>query len=160
MKHLANPIKSALRTAFQRQGYRFHRGNWIRDCDEVIQLVNLQCEYGAKNFLNVAIWIRALGQPSYLQEQFGQFRFRLSGQIAPEFDELLFVYLNEHEIPPEERETRLRTLLERVAIPLLDRLTTVDDLRSAYLQNCIGNVAIVWQASLYLFGTESPPPVS
>ena len=160
MPRVTNPLKLALQGSFRPLGYEFCKGDWIRRCEEVVQLVNLQCEPGDQYFLNASCWICKLGLPASLKERYGHYRFRINWRVDPRFDELLNVFANQDSIRDEERETRCRELLQEKAIPLLDRLTSVEQLRNAYLAKLVRNVAIVREASLYLFGCAPPPRLS
>ena len=106
-------LKAALRSVLQRKGYHFVKSQWVKQCDEVTQVVCLdKSPDGDEYYLEVGVFIHLLGSPPSMLMRYAPYRARLCGRLNNEYDELLFVYLNRDVITDAERERRFRDLLE------------------------------------------------
>lgn len=151
-------LKAALRSVLQRKGYHFVKSQWVKQCDEVTQVVCLdKSPDGDEYYLEVGVFIHLLGSPPSMLMRYAPYRARLCGRLNNEYDELLFVYLNRDVITDAERERRFRDLLESDTAPLLDCLTSIAGLRECYWHPFNRNVAVFRTASPLLFGTDIAP---
>lgn len=160
MSTVANPFKRALKVILPKHGFRYDRGQWIRENDEIIQIVHLdKAPFGEKYYLDVGMFIRSLGLPDSLKERFAHYRVRLDHRVDKEFDELLFMFANIDVMDDGQRETRFSRLLEEKGVPILDMTMTTDGLIECYWKVYLSNAAVVRQASMLLFGSESMPKI-
>ena len=119
----------AVKTAFARwgseHGYRKKSTRWYLDGDDVLVVVDLQkSQYGRAYYVNVAFWLRELGDDPSPPENRCHVRTRLE-KIANVEDELPALNL-EIDIPVERRERMLESLLAH----LDDRVTVLRSVRS------------------------------
>lgn len=95
---------------FQRKGT-----TWYRDLPETILVVNLQgSRYGGESFINLAVWLKALGTNNMPKENVCHIRKRLAGKRLEAALEL-----KDSELSDVEREQAIRSALERTGIPFL-----------------------------------------
>ena len=110
---------------------------WYRRNDETVSVLNLQRSlYGAQYFVNVAIWLNALGDVSSPREQRCHIRFRWE-KIVQADDELLSVLTDfeDESMTDEVRSTQIAVLLERDVLPFFARTTTLRDIKDFHKSN-------------------------
>lgn len=65
-------------------GFKKKRGSWHREQDDLIHVVNIQgSQWGADFYLNIGVYLKALGQESRPPEYRCHFRSRLSEPDKP-----------------------------------------------------------------------------
>ncbi len=117
---------------FKRSGTTLHR-----DQADTIAVVNLQgSQYGGRYYLNVALWLKALGDDARPRENKCHVRTRL-GQLAGEDASAALDMRNG--LADDDRRVAFRSLLDNVVMPALARTSTVDELRQhrALLSRCL-----------------------
>src|SRR5215217_2212835 len=88
-------------------------GGWYWRSDDVVAVVDLQkSQYGAQYYVNVAFWLRALGNEPFPKSWKSHLQVRLGSlpDVDPEAAERLFDL--EHELPDEQRADAIAALLE------------------------------------------------
>jgi hypothetical protein len=105
--------RNAVQKAFDRfgraAGFEKKSGAWYRRCDEVVAVVDLQkSQYGPQYYVNVAFWLRALGEEQYPKTWKSHVQVRLGSLLTPELAERAKRLLDlDQEIPVEQRTEEL-----------------------------------------------------
>jgi hypothetical protein len=125
-----NAVQVAFDTFGHASGFTKRSGSWYRSSDEVIMVVNLQkSQYSTKYYVNVAFWLRALGDDQFPKEQRCHVRLRLE-RAAPEQQAELEQLLDlEREVLAEARRDRLLAVLHDSLDPVLREAVSVAGLR-------------------------------
>lgn len=128
-------VRNVLQTAFDEfagaTGFTKKSGTWCRRRNEVIGVIELQkSQYGAQYFVNVALWLLALGEAQCPKEHVCHLRSRLSALLPDEEDRL--AALLSLDVPMDEDDRRIAFLevLNVHLLPLLDTCSTLDGIRS------------------------------
>lgn len=118
---------------FKRSGTTLHR-----EQADTIAVVNLQgSQYGGRYYLNVALWLKALGDDARPRENHCHIRTRL-GQLT---DERAASAALDMQTPlhDDERRAAFGSLLDTVVTPALAHTRTLDELRQqrSFLSRCL-----------------------
>lgn len=116
---------------------------WYRRNDETVSVLNLQRSlYSAQYYINVALWLNALGDLSAPREHLCHVRFRWE-KIVQADDGLLSDLTNFEDVSvtDELRSAQIADLLERDVLPFFARTTTLREIkdfhkRNAWLKHC------------------------
>jgi len=74
-----NVIQTTFDGFMKGAGFSKHSGSWYRDTDDVITVAELQkSQYGLQYYVNIALWLRPLGEAKTPKEQACHVRSRLS----------------------------------------------------------------------------------
>jgi hypothetical protein len=106
-------------------------GSWYRRSDEIIAVSNLQkSQYGPRYYVNQGFWLRELDDERYPKPNKLHVQMRLEG-LLPAAEERINELLDlECEMSDEQRVSELRALFDEELLPLIERASTVDGLRS------------------------------
>lgn len=132
-------------------GFEKKSGSWYQHGEEVIVVLNLQkSQYGPQYYVNVAFWLRQLGEERYPKEHKCHVRLRLE-DVVPDTEEEIGRLLDlEKPLSDEQRiEALLRLLRERLG-PVIKRAGSVDGLRSLRDEGLLAGAAIVGPAQQVL----------
>jgi hypothetical protein len=113
---------------FRRKGTTLYR-----DQDETVAVVNLQgSQYGGRYYLNVALWLKALGDEPFPKENHCQLRTRIADlRPAPDDDERNEPFLDlKSGLSDDERGRQFLEVLDTVVAPALSGTSTLDDLKA------------------------------
>jgi hypothetical protein len=106
-------------------------GGWYWRSDEVIAVVDLQkSQYGPKYYVNVAFWLRALGEERFPKTSNAHLWVRLGALPGVERETAECLLNLECDVPEEQRVDGLSALLATSVVPLIDRGSSLDGLRS------------------------------
>ena len=116
----------------QDNGFRRKGTTLYRDQVETIAVVNLQgSRYGGRYYVNVALWLKAVGDDPAPKENKCHLQTRLAELrpgVASERDE---VYLNlNSDVSDDERRKRFRDVLDSSVTPALAQTATLADLKA------------------------------
>lgn len=114
-------------------GFRRKGTTLYRDQQETIAVIKLQgSRYGGRYFLNVALWLKAVGEATEPKEHHCHMRTRLSYlRPAPNDDERQELFLDlESGLTDEERRTLFRQVLDSVVATALSHTGSLADLRA------------------------------
>ncbi len=114
-------------------GFRRKGTTLYRDQDETVAVVNLQgARYGGRYYLNVALWLKSVGEEPFPKEHHCQLRTRLADlRPAPEDDERNERFLDStSHLSDDERRSQFLEVLDSVVAPALSATSTLDDLKA------------------------------
>lgn len=116
-------------------GFKKKRADtWYFTSEDAISVLNLQkSDYGAKYYVNVAVWLKALGDAEAPAEHHCHIRLRWK-ELIPEDEEELAALLDleSRSISDGERIGRIQHLLRTYIIPFLQTAQSVERLRSVF----------------------------
>lgn len=102
-----NIVQTTFANAMKTQGLAKKGSTWYFCRDETILVVELQkSNYGPAYFINVAVWLRQLGETQFPKEQASHIRTRL-GELVGDPNRLAQLLDLEHPIGQMEREAEL-----------------------------------------------------
>jgi hypothetical protein len=107
---------------------------WYLNCADTIQLLNVQkSSYGQQHYVNLAIWLKPIGESETPPEHKCQIRLRWSALFA-EDDELpkRLVDLEDDSISDEARKTGIIKIVESHVLPFFSRTMSIDNLKALY----------------------------
>lgn len=142
-----NVVQATFDEFMKSQDFFKKGGSWYRVSDDVITVVDLQkSQYAVKYYLNVALWLRALGEVKAPKEQTCHVRTRLSRLVGSEEDRLSTLLDLDTEMVDSERREELSTFFRVHLGPLLEVVASLDGLRSSAGQKMIGAGLVVGPA--------------
>ncbi len=146
-----NAVQRAVDEFGREVGFEKKSGSWYWHGEEVIAVLNLQkSQYGPQYYVNVAFWLRQLGEERYPKEHKCHVRLRLEDVAPGAEDEIGRLLDLEKPSSDEQRiEALLRLLLERLG-PVVERAGSVDGLRSLRDEGLLAGAAIVGPAQQIL----------
>jgi hypothetical protein len=127
-----NVIQTTFYDFAKAAGYSKKSGSWYRRNPETIIVLNLQkSQYGPKYYINVALWLRALGDEEAPKVNKCQIQTRL-GQLVPAGLEKRLTELLDLDCDVEDmvRRTELLDLFRQHLLPLLEASSSLESLRS------------------------------
>jgi hypothetical protein len=143
-KELLDVINAVLAPA----GFRRRKETWYRANEDTVTLVNLQkSQWGGQFFVNLAVYLRALGNAASPAEHQAHIRVRLTsiaGESSAPLDEALD--LERAGISTESRASRITAAMIDVALPFLTDRSVVPALRQLYATGQLGPVLLVKDA--------------
>ena len=107
------PFEAALKSA------RFIKksGSWYLENDETILVVNLQkSNYGDQYYVNLAVWVKALGDATYPKENKCHICLRIDSLVD---EKAVKCFDGEKSLSQEKRAALITGLMESKAIPFL-----------------------------------------
>ena len=112
---------------FQRKGTTLYR-----DQEQTVAVVNLQgSRYGGRYYLNVGLWLKALGDEPAPKEHHCHLRTRLTTLRGPGMSESDEAFLDlSSGLSDDERRKQFRQALDDVVTPILASTGTLDELKA------------------------------
>lgn len=138
-------------------GFTKKSGTWCRRQSETIAVLELQkSQCGAQYYVNVALWLLALGEANCPKEHTCHLRSRLD-ELLPEHEDQLKIVLNlDNRILTEEaRRAKFESILNGQLLALIDRSTTLDGVRELLSDSHLGLFLVTGSAQRVL--EESAP---
>jgi hypothetical protein len=123
-------VTSTLREWGRDNGFVRKGTTLYRDQPETLAVVNLQgSQWGGRKYVNIALWLKAVGEPGQPRKNVCHIRTRLSQLVDdPEVvDRLLSV---EASLQDAALGSRLRAVLDASVTPVLAKTGTVAELRA------------------------------
>ena len=82
-------VKEILNAELLLLGFHKHNACWYKDCEEIICVVGLQrSQWGKQYYINLAIWIKSIGQAEYPQVRECHIQCRLENILTEKADDL------------------------------------------------------------------------
>jgi hypothetical protein len=126
-------------------GFKKRRSDtWYRDSAEIISVLNLQkSNYGRQYYVNVALWIKELGDAESPPEPQCQVRCRWEC-LMPENERRAARLLNmdDTSLSDEKQVSEIQRLLNDYVLPFFLKVETLADLRSLYRSDAWPNCAV------------------
>ncbi len=127
-------LQEAFSPIFKRYGYKKHGATWHHDNKELISCFNIQGSQWSKAFyLNLGIYIKALGDKSFPNEYECHVRLRIEG-LVDERSKVHQLLDFENSLPQESRLKELTKIVEDKVIPWFQKISTSEDLRKMILE--------------------------
>lgn len=135
--------------AFDRRGSR-----WTRDADEVFQSVELQqSQFGEQFYVNIGLWLKALGPSAKMQEKDMHVRLRADGVLQSIHKEQLSKALDfDQELPLDQRESIVGNIFEATVLPHLNEWRSVKGVARALSSGDLHDALIRREARTLLLG--------
>jgi len=126
-----NVIQTTFDDFMKSAGFLKKSGSWYRTTDEVITVVELQkLQYGLRYFVDLALWLRSIGEATAPKEQVCHVRTRLEGLVGNEESQLEALLDLDVPMPDSERAEKLTSFLEAHMGPALEAVASLDSLRA------------------------------
>jgi Domain of unknown function (DUF4304) len=131
--------------ALREAGFKVRSNTWHKQCQDTILVVNLQkSQWGPQFYINLAVWVRQLGEASAPKEYQCHIRQRatsLPDRRAKDLERALD--LDDESLSMQEREACIGEFMRESAIPFVESLSTMEGIRSALeaqvLKGCFVN---------------------
>lgn len=143
-----NVLQAAFDDFARAAGFTKRSGIWCRRQRETIAVLELQkSQYGPQYFVNVALWLLALGNAECPREHACHLRSRLT-RLLPEDEDRLKVVLNldDSTLTEDHRRATLLEILDERLLPLLDSCATLDGIRSLEATGLLNSFLIAGSA--------------
>ena len=106
-------------------------GGWYWRSDEVVAVVDLQkSQYGPKYYVNVAFWLRAVGDERWPKTWKSHIAMRIEDLPGVERDRVECLLDLESDVADEQRVDELSALLTTAVAPFIERGNSLVGLRS------------------------------
>lgn len=150
----SNVIKSSLSCVLKNAGFRRKGNNWFWETEDAVVVVNLQkSNFGEQYYVNLAVWLRALGDASEPKEQLCHVRLRstaLDAERQKYWEDKVFNL--EYPLPDEERDALSRSFMESNALPFLRAAASLDGLRNLQGEGRLKGAAVMAKAQSLIGG--------
>jgi hypothetical protein len=151
-----NVIQRAFDEFGRDAGFEKKSGSWYRRGEEVIAVSNLQkSQYGPRYYFNQGFWLRELDDERYPKPNKCHVRMRLEGLLPAAEERVNELFDLEREMSDEQRMRELRALLDEELLPLIERASTVDGLRSMLVDGTLRQALIGGPAQPVLASVSS-----
>lgn len=139
-------IEGTIAAVMKKNGFRRKSNTWYRQTDDTILVVNLQREWGLLSFINLAVWLNALGEntfPKHYKCHIRERAERLDDPSLHRYWEQTVLRRDNTDISDAERTQKIQWLLEEKAIPFLLSCGSVEGIRKLYRAGRIKDVVLV-----------------
>lgn len=133
-----NGIADSLGPVLKAAGFKKKRADtWCRQDVDVISVLNLQkSNYSRQYYINVALWLKALGEAKAPMEHKCHIRFRLERLMPIDEREVTrLLNLEDVTMADEERSAQISSLIERHVIPFFLANGTLAAVKDTYQTN-------------------------
>jgi hypothetical protein len=121
-------IQRAFEGPLKQEGFQKKSGSWYLNGFETVVVANLQkSNYGEQYYVNLAIWLKALGDDLFPKEHKCHIRLRLGSLVGQQ--PLRCFDMDDTSITEAARDTSIRTVVEREVIPFLKECSTLKGIR-------------------------------
>ena len=142
--HMQHAIKNAFEKPLKANGFVKKGGSWYRDEPDAIFVADWQkSNFGKQYYVNLAVWVKALGKASFPKEHVCHIRIRL-GQLMKRGSERLFD-AEDASISMDERTSRIVRAIETRAITFLTACRTVEGILRLLRQGRLSNAMVHWK---------------
>jgi hypothetical protein len=150
-----NAIRGAFASTMKKAGFQKKGDGWYRETEDAILVANLQkSNFGEQYYVNLAVWLKALGEVSFPKEYQCHVRTRATA-LDPErqryWDGEVF-NLEHREILDAGRAQLIESFLETVAIPFLVAAGSLTELRHLHRDGRLKGAAVMARAMPVLQG--------
>jgi Domain of unknown function (DUF4304) len=138
-----NVIQTELDAFAKRIGMEKQSGIWYRTTGEIIQALNLQkSQYGPLYYINIGLWLQALGPAKFPREQTWHVTIRLDTLLADRAEDYGSILDLRSDLADSERALRLKDLLNSTLLPLLQESSSIDGMRQLKKEGRLKSAAV------------------
>jgi len=131
-------IVTAFEEPLEKAGFRKKSGSWYLDKVDSILVVNLQkSNYGEQFYVNLAVWLRALGSDVFPKEHKCHIRIRLASLVGEEVTKCFDA--QDSTFTDGARARLIRSLMEEHAIPFLRDCSSIKGIRRCLKEGTLEN---------------------
>ena len=142
-------FKKSVGMTLEKAGLQKRGQSWYLDGKDAIVVTNLQkSDWGDLYYINIGIWLKALGDASFPNENQCHIGFRAES-LFPEQRELILISCS-LEKSTQQLLAELSDFFERQLIPFISKCTYVNKLRNLMLQGILEKGLVMKEAKWYL----------
>ena len=139
-KHLESILKPVLKEA----GFRKKSGTWWKHTQGFTQVINIQgSQFSNRFFLNLGVYLHALGEQEWPAEYDCHIRARLSNIAEHEQVNML---LNYDECLSEGERVKIRKFVMAIGIPWLEQCSSYEGAKTEYALR--GGMMAAWEREI------------
>jgi hypothetical protein len=143
----SNIIQATFDGFMKDAGFSKKSGSWYGVNDEVITVVELQkSQYGLQYYVNLALWLRSLGEAKTPKEQACHVRTRLSRIVGSEEGRLSALLDLDVPMPDTVRAENLQSFLRTHLGPVLEATASLNGLRRDAGQRVVAQALVTGPA--------------
>jgi hypothetical protein len=125
---MSEPIRALFDKTLRERGFKKAAGSWYSDRPETVLVTNLQkSQYGYSFYINLGIWLKAIGESATPKEHHCHVRIRLESIAGEGLSKALD--MENSAVVEEGRKMIIVTGIVDVAIPWLDACNSLDGIR-------------------------------
>lgn len=144
-------FKKAIGVPLEKAGLQKRGQSWYLDGKDAIVVINLQkSDWGELYYINIGIWLKALGEASYPKENQCHLGFRAES-LFPEQRELIFLSCSLAKSSPILLSD-LSEFIKKQLVPFLDDCVDIDKLKILALKGILEKGLIMKEARWYIIG--------
>jgi hypothetical protein len=148
-------VKRALYDFGRDAGLTRKSGAWYREGEGTIAVVHLQrSDYGPSYYVNLAFWLRELGDERYPRAWTCHVQARLGSLVPEESDRVRELFDLEQPMSDEDRMASISALLRSRVLPVIERGSSVAGLRAMLADGTLRHPAIMGPAQEVLASKE------
>jgi hypothetical protein len=151
----SNVIKDTFAASLQAAGFKKKGDSWCRHTDDAVLVANLQkSNFGEQYYVNLAVWLKALGTATCPKEHQCHLRIRATSLDAgrQRYWETRVFNLEYKELTDQDRSELIRQFLEGRALPTLSTWGSIAELRRQHREGSLKSAAILARAQPMLEG--------
>jgi hypothetical protein len=120
---MSRVIQQSFDAALKEAGFQKTAGSWYLDGTDAILVANLQkSNYGDQYYVNLAVWVKALGAAKFPKEHKCHIRLRLESLVGS--DAVRCFDAEDTSFDETTRRSSIKSIVEEHAIPLLKSCST------------------------------------
>jgi hypothetical protein len=146
-------IEGTVAAVMKKNGFRRKSKSWYLRTDDTILVVNLQKSiYGDQYYVNLAVWLKALGENVFPKEYHCHIRSRVVAfdRDRQKYWEREVFDLDNTDMPDAERSQQIQSFLEEKALPFLLSCGSVEELRKLYREGRFEGIPVLIEAQKFL----------
>jgi hypothetical protein len=144
-------LKKQFSDNLRKSNFKVKSNAWYKSNEENIIVIELQkSNYNESYFLNIAVWLRALGENQFPKERICHIRMRADSYFLDSGAEIADIFdFSETELDAEKSASIDRLLSEKV-LPLVEKLSSIEGLKELYKNGHFENVFLHKNARAFL----------
>jgi hypothetical protein len=151
VKARVDTVKATLRTFAMNAGFVYARGAYYRDQIDTIAVIDLQrSNYSPRYFVNVGLWVKALGHSRYPPEESCHVRTRLTQLTTTEPRKVESLLDLDEQVDDKHRGDALLGILQKELLPILDRTAKISALVGPAGRSLLDRSVVRAEARKYL----------
>lgn len=155
MRSQTNVVKATFGQVMKQYGFTRSSDGWYKNTADAILVANLQkSSYGPRYYINLAVWLRALGEVAYPKEYQCHIRLRATHLVSGQevFWETQVFDLESDTIGDTRRAELIRSFLGEQVMPAFLSYGSLETLRRQYHDGHMQGIAVSVAARRVLEG--------